>query len=319
MSWIKRKPVNRRVGRIHVLDVKLRSDQVRRARLRKTGLALATLLGTVVGAFALWHAGQWAIGELVYSNSAFAIRTIEVHTDGTIVPDQLRRWANVRPGQNLLALDLARVKRDLQLSPALETVMVERILPHTLRIRVAEREPVLQVSVPTARAPGHLEAAIFYIGTDGVVMLPLDAKQRARPLLAMDDGLPQLSGLNLGEVRPGQRLASPAVQSALRLVNEFAYSPLAGLVDLRRIDVSAGDVIVVTTAQGSEVTLGFENLEQQLRRWRQIHDLGVRTHRNVASIDLSVSNNVPVRWLEANIVPPPAKPPKPIRNKKRNV
>jgi len=90
-------------------------------------------------------------------------------------------------------------------------------------------------------------------------------------------------------------------------------------VDLKRIDVSSPDVIVVTTAQGSEITFALENLDQQMRRWRQIHDLGQRTHRNVASIDLAVSNNVPVRWLEAKVIPPPAKLPKTNRSKKRNV
>lgn len=319
MSFFKRKPVNRRTGRIHVLDVKLRSDQVRRSRLRRAGIVLGVLFGTLFGAFALWHAGEWAVNRLVYENPTFAIRTVEVQTDGVIAPEQLRRWANVRPGQNLLALDLARVKRDLQLSPALATVTVERVLPRTLRIRVTEREPVLQVSVPKINAQGGLDATVFYIGTDGVVMLPLDPRQRTQPFLQPDETLPLLSGLKLGEVRPGQPLGSPAAQAALKLASDFAYSPLAGLVDLRRIDVSAPDVIVVTTAQGSEITFGLDNMDQQLRRWRQIHDLGLRTHRNVASIDLAVSNNVPVRWLEAQIVPPPAKPPKPIRSKKRNV
>ena len=322
MSFFKRKPANRRVGRIHVLDVKLRSDQVRRSRMRMAGIVFGVLFGTLLGAFALWRAGEWAVGRLVYENPAFAIKNIEVQTDGVIATDQLRRWANVRTGQNLLALDLARVKRDLQLSPALATVTVERVLPRTLRIRVTEREPVLQVIVPKVNAQGGMDATVFYIGSDGVVMLPLDPQQRTKPFLQQDEVLPILSGLKLGDVRPGQPLTSPGAQAALKLASDFAYSPLAGLVDLRRIDVSAPDVIVVTTGQGSEVTFGLENVDQQLRRWRQIHDLGLRTRRNVASIDLAVSNNVPVRWLEAKVVPPPAKlpkPPKTNRSPKRNV
>ena len=37
--WFKRKPKNRRTGRKHVLDVKLRSDQVRASRVRVAALA----------------------------------------------------------------------------------------------------------------------------------------------------------------------------------------------------------------------------------------------------------------------------------------
>jgi cell division septal protein FtsQ len=307
------------LGRMHVLDVKLRSDQVRKTRLRLVALGGSALCGTAVVVVGLWLGGAWLLNRLVYQNQAFAIRAIEIQTDGVIAPEQLRRWANVRPGQNLLALDLARVKRDLQMSPALATVTVERILPKTLRIRVTEREPLLQVSVPKTNPQGGLDATIFHLDENGVVMFPLDPRQRTKPFLQPDEALPLLSGLNLGDLKPGQPIDSPAAQAALKLANEFAYSPMAGLVDLKRIDVSAPDVIVVTTAQGSEITFALENIDQQMRRWRQIHDLGQRTHRNVASIDLAVSNNVPVRWLEAKVIPPPAKLPKTTRSKKRNV
>jgi cell division septal protein FtsQ len=304
---------------MHVLDVKLRSAQVRQTRLRMVGLCFGALLGTGLGAYLLWQAGVWTLNRLVYENPTFAIRVIEVQTDGVIAPDQLRRWANVRPGQNLLALDLARVKRDLLMAPALAAVTVERVLPKMLRIRVSEREAILQVSVPKFNAQGHMEATVFHIGVDGVVMQPLDPRQRTKPFLQPDEALPMLSGLKLMDLQPGQPVTSLAAQAAMKLAGEFAFSPMAGLVDLRRIDVSAPDVIVVTTGQGSEVTFALDNMDQQLRRWRQIHDLGQRTRRNVASIDLAVSNNVPVRWLEAKVIPPPAKLPKTPRSKKRHV
>lgn len=320
MNFFRRKQGNRRLGRMHVLDVKLRSDQVRKTRLRLVVMGGGALCGTALVVCGLWLGGAWLLNQLVYQNQAFAIRTIEVQTDGVISPDQLRRWANVRPGQNLLALDLARVKRDLQMSPALATVTVERILPKTLRIRVTEREPLLQVSVPKANAQGGLDATIFHLDENGVVMFPLDPRQRTKPFLQPDETLPLLSGLNFADLKPGQPINSPAAQAALKLASEFAYSPMAGLVDLKRIDVSVPDVIVVTTGQGSEVTFALENIDQQMRRWRQIHDLGQRTHRNVASIDLAVSNNVPVRWLEAKVTPPRAKLPKTTRNRRpRNV
>lgn len=317
--WFGKKKVNRRLGRVHVLDVKLRSDQVRRTRLRLAALGFGTLFGTVLGVYVLWRAGEWALDQMIYKNSAFAIRAIEIRSDGVIAPEQLRQWARVRPGQNLLALDLARVKRDLQMVPAVATVAVERILPKTLRIRVTEREPVLQVSVPHLNSRGEMETKIFQMDGAGVVMLPLDPRQRIKPFLQPDDTLPLLSGLKVTDLQPGQPVSSPVVQAALKLATEFAYSPMAGRVDLRRIDVSSPEVLVVTTAQGSEVTFALDNLDLQLRRWREIHDLGQRTRRNVATVDLAVSNNVPVRWLEARVIPPPARAPKTQRRPKPHV
>ena len=59
---------------------------------------------------------------------------------------------------------------------------------------------------------------------------------------------------------------------------------------------------------------------ERLRRWRLVHDHGQRTGKHLASIDLSVSNNLPARWLEASLLPPESqKVTKPPRYKKKNV
>ena len=104
--WFKRKPKNRRLGREQVLDVKLRSSQVRAARTRMTALSLGAVFATVFGLYLLYRAGDWALDRLVYENRAFAIQEVDVQTDGVISVDQLRRWAGVKPEENLLALDL---------------------------------------------------------------------------------------------------------------------------------------------------------------------------------------------------------------------
>ena len=113
---------------------------------------------------------------------------------------------------------------------------------------------------------------------------------------------------------------SAQVVAGLRLISEFAGSPMVGLVDLRQIDVSAPDVLVVTTGQGSEVTFGLNDLDRQLRRWRGIYDQVPQVKSNRVALDLAVSNNIPMRYLEVNTSPAPApKLPKPLRSKKTHV
>ncbi len=73
--------------------------------------------------------GEWTLDKFVYENSEFAIRRVDVQTDGVISPDQLRRWSGVKPGDNLMALDLASVKRNLELVSTIGSVSVERVLP----------------------------------------------------------------------------------------------------------------------------------------------------------------------------------------------
>jgi cell division protein FtsQ len=281
---------------------------VRASRLRLLLLSIMVVGGTVLGVYILWRAGEATLNVLVYENADFAIQRVDVQTDGVIAPDQLRRWSGVRPGANLIALDLAEVKRNLELVPAIQSVSVERILPHTLKIRVAERDPIAQVNVPHVNGAGGIAVSVFQLDADGVVMQPLDPRVCTVPLAQARDQLPVIAGLNVYQLQPGHRVDLPQAKAALQLISAFGRSPMAGLVDLRRIDVSAPGVIVVTTGQGGEITFGLDNLDQQLQRWREIYDLGRSKNMAIYSADLAVENNVPVRWMRADAAP--AVPPK---------
>jgi cell division septal protein FtsQ len=318
--WFKREIKNRRFHRSHVLDVKLRSDQVRATRTRLAAMTLGVLFGTVFGLYLLWRTGEWALDKFVYENADFAIERVEVQTDGVIAPEQLRRWAGVKLGGNLIALDLVQVKRNLELVSAIDSVSVERILPRTLKIRVSERAPVAQVNVPRADAAGGISVSVFQLDADGVVMQPLDPRLCVVPLSQINEQLPVITGLNVYQLQPGHRVESPQVQAALKLLGAFDHSPMAGLVDLRRIDLTSPEVVVVTTGQGSEITFGLDNLEQQLSRWRGIYDLGQSKNKIIASADLAVANNVPVLWMELGAAP--GTTPKivnPVHTRRKNV
>lgn len=318
--WFRREQKNRRLKRGRVLDVKLRSSQVRVARTRLAVIMLGVTFGTVAGLYLLWRTGEWVLDEFVYKNSEFAIQRINVQTDGVIAPDQLRRWSGAKLGENLIALDLASVKRNLELVSSIDSVSVERILPRTLRIRVIERQPVAQVDVPCAGTPGGITISVFQLDADGYVMQPLDPRLCVIPLSQVSGQLPVIVGLNMYELRPGHRVESPQVRAALQLVAAFDHSPMSGFADLRRIDVSSPGVVVATTELGSKITFGLDNLDRQLQRWRKIYDLGQRMNRAIVTLDLAVSNNVPVRWMEASV--PPVTVPKsvnPTHIRRKNV
>ena len=96
--WFRREHnKNRRLHRSHVLDVKLRSDQVRATRVRLASMIFLLVAGTFFGLYLVWHIGEAALNAFVYQNSDFAIQQVEVQTDGVIAPDQIRRWSGVKP------------------------------------------------------------------------------------------------------------------------------------------------------------------------------------------------------------------------------
>lgn len=320
IMWFKHKPKNRRLSRGHVLDVKLRSDQVRATHLRLLLLTLLAVGGTVLGLCVCWGIGKWALDTFVYENADFAIQRVDVQTDGVIAPDQLRRWAGVKPGANLIRLDLASVKRNLELVPQIESISVERVLPRTLKIRVTERVPIAQVNVPRADGANGIAVSVFQLDAAGFVMQPLDPRLCVIPLSQMNSRLPVVSGLNVYQLQPGHRVDLPQAQAALKLIAAFSHSPMAGLADLRRIDVSSPQVVVATTGEGSEITFGLDNLEQQLRRWREIRDQARSQNKVIVSLDLAVGNNVPLRLMEAAAAPSAApNNASPVNTRRKNV
>ena len=320
--WFKREQnKNRRLHRHHVLDVTLRSDQVQATRLRLGLLALLVPVSTVLALYLVWRIGESALNAFVYENADFAIQRVDVQTDGVIVPEQLRRWAGVKPGANLIALDLAAVKRNLELVSLIDSVSVERVLPRTLKIRVTERDPIAQVNVPRAAGANGIVVSVFQLDAAGMVMQPLDPRLSTVSLAQMNSQLPVIAGVNAFQMQPGRRMELPQVQAALQLIEAFAKSPMAGLVDLRRVDISAPGVVAATTGQGSVLTFGLDNFDQQLRRWRQIYDYALTRKSNIASADLAVANNVPVRLVLADAVPVAVTPKvvKPLKSRRKNV
>jgi len=318
--FFKRKLVNRRLAREYVLDVKLRSGQARKARLRLMVLSLAAIFFLLFGVYVLWRGCEWGLNQLVYESPTFAIHELDVKTDGVIAVGQLCRWAGLKPHENLFALDLTRVKRNLELVPLIESVSVERVPPRTLRIRVIEREPIAQVNALRTRSGGGIETAVFQLDAAGYVMVPLEAGQRASPMAGTNETLPVISGIDQRELQPGRRLGGESLQAALRVIIAFQESPMAGLADLKWIDLSIPQVLTIKTGQASEITLGFADLEQQLRRWRAVFDLGQKLGKVIATLDLAITNNIPLKWHDPESLPNPLPPPsKPTRAKKNHV
>jgi cell division septal protein FtsQ len=313
----KRKRRNRRHSRGHVLDVKLSSSKRREVRSRRlVWLVVGSLMffGVIYGG---WRGGDALIQHFIYNNDGFAITKLEMESDGVLAPEQLRSWAGVRPGANLMRLDLARVKRDLEMVPAIESVAVERVLPGTLRVHVTEREPVAQVLL---LKPDGTVGGRYTVDANGVFMFPIENAQRASPPAQTNDALPTLLGVQARDIRPGRQTESPQVLAALALVRMFNRSPMVGTVDIRHIDLSHAGVLVLMTGQGNEVTFGPGDLETQLRRWRSVHDHASRFGRHITTLDLAVGNNCPMQWIDASgVAPAPPRPIKPSPYKKRHV
>jgi hypothetical protein len=132
--------------------------------------------------------------------------------------------------------------------------------------------------------------------------------------------LPVIVGLNASEVQPGRHLESPQVHAALDLLQAFERSSMQGFAEIKRVDISTPEVLLVKTGQGSEIIFGVRDLDLQLRRWQAVFEAGLRQNKAIETLDLAVTNNIPASWIEASAVSPASsKAAKPLRNRKKHV
>ncbi|MBO8142741.1 MAG: FtsQ-type POTRA domain-containing protein [Firmicutes bacterium] len=145
----------------------------------RAGAALLALL-VVLGLYALLQSPYFAVTE------------VQVVGVERLDPSALAEITQVRPGDNLLEIDMQAVARRVAAHPRVRLAEVNRLLPGTLVIRVAEHVPVAVV-----------------MGSDGAAGLTRDGQ--SVPLLPGEqDRLPVL-----GDVPPG--LLPAALQASAEL------------------------------------------------------------------------------------------------------
>jgi cell division septal protein FtsQ len=301
---IRRRSKNRRLTKRNILDVKLRTRGARMARLRLAATALAVALGMVAGLYGLWRGGEIALDRLVFQNESFAVRRIQVQNEGVIAPAEIVRWSGVKEGDNLLGLDLNRVQRYLELMPLIRSAAVERVPPDILRIRVEEREPIARVMAHLLAPSGQGTTVVnYYLDEEGYVMGWADGIGGGSVPERTNGLLPVLEGLTAQSLRSGQVTVIPEVKAALRLVSAFDRSAMAERVLLESVDLTVTGLIQVQArsregGQVSQIRFGYEEVEEQLWRWRRIDDYSRRQRQEILTLDLSVRDNIPVVFAE---------------------
>lgn len=163
------------------------------------------------------------------------VRTVKVlGADRTGAASVISATGVADGGENLLLLSTARIASRVQELPWVERATVERILPGTVRVRVAEREPAFILEIAAAR---------WTIDANGNVLAVGKAKR----------GLPVLSGIEVGHVEPGVRLRTPESLDALR-----AYEALPLRIRKRVAGVFAPtqERITFSLSDGTEIRYG---------------------------------------------------------------
>lgn len=228
----------------------------------------------------------------------FEARVLEFSPTPHVDGDRLRALMGLRPGTNLLAVDIDELARAVVADPWIASARVVRRLPDTLMVDVTEHEPV-----------AVLLAGKFFL---------VDAK--GRPFKEMEPGergrLPIITGIGAWDLVRNTVGAGRRMDRALAVLRAYQAGPRP---DLGEIHVEPdGAVTLYTARRGTQLDLGRGDPEVALARYDALRkSLGLRSEALAAvHLDAQPAQGEET-WLvasffrdEAPSVPGPKAPPR---------
>jgi cell division protein FtsQ len=273
----------------HLLDVKVRAKNV---VARRTQNVLLTLCGLVLIAFVLGgiaFGAKRVLNALFFANSDYALKTIEVTSDGKLSRETILHTADVAEGKNIFSIDLPKVQEKLGSLPQVEDSRLQRILPNKLVISIQERRPVAWVVPPDMNTGSFNFENAYLVDRRGIL---LKTKSLAPEYL----GLPLIIGVDTSNCQAGQPLEQDEVKAALDLIRASAEI-LQGRLQIQSIDVSKGYCLVVTDKQRANITFSTDEIESQLHRLETVLSYCDKNNRELQTVNLMAQRNVPVTFV----------------------
>jgi cell division septal protein FtsQ len=301
---------NRRLSNVrqrrqqHLLDVKVRSRRATQHRIRSA----MDLVWKAVLLVALCGAGFVGAREgakrLFFQNPDYQVKTIELQTDGTLQREHVLEVAALHEGANIFSVNLASVRDRIQQLPQADEVEVVRKLPSEIDIRIVERKPVAWITSETEINDPFASDAAFLVGARGVLM-------KQKKLLPEYLGLPLIVGCSGESLEAGKTVESLEARTALELLRLTESSFLQTRFQIREIDISKNYCLLVTDKNRSRVMLGFNDLEEQLRRLEVFLDYCDNTKQELETLNLVAQRNIPVTFTSpaADVINDTLEPP----------
>ncbi|PYL26765.1 MAG: hypothetical protein DMF37_00875 [Verrucomicrobia bacterium] len=286
---------NRRVSTVrrrrqqHLLDVKVRSRRVTQHRIRRALVVLSRVVLVAGLCSAVYVGAREAARRLFFENRDYQLKTIELQTDGTLQREQVLKVADLREGENIFSVNLARVHDRIQQLPQVDEVQVVRKLPTEIDIRLVERKPVAWITSNKEISDPFVSDAAFLVDARGVLM-------REKKLLPEYLGLPLILGCSSESLEAGKVVESPAAKTALELLRLGTRSFMQMHFQIREIDVSKSYCLLVTDKNRTRVTFGLNDLETQLQRLEQFLVYCDDSKQELETVNLLVQRNIPVTF-----------------------
>ena len=212
--------------------------------------------------------------KLFSRNPQFEMQHLVVSSDGKLKEDQIREFTELSEGMNLFEVKFKEVEKRLAGVPIVESVYLERKLPHTLIVKVKERMPVAQISGLKSRKHP------FVVDRNGYVLPP---RQSAA-------SLPLIKGLDT-ELRLGSQTGHPDVKTALEIIalcDSRGY--LRTYARIESMDVKYSDFIDMRLAGGIRIRMPRYSPKSKLQYLDTLLKIERGKGRRVKEVDLTVDS-----------------------------
>jgi len=291
----------------HLLDVKVRSRRAARHRTRRVLVVFSRLVLLAGLCAAVYLGAREAARRFFFENPDYRVNTIELQTDGTLQREQVLKVADLREGENIFSVNLARVRERLQRLPQIDEVEVVRKLPGEIDIRMVERKPVAWITGEKQISDPFVSEAAFLVDARGVLM-------KEKKLLPEYLGLPLILGCSSESLEEGKVVQSSEAKTALDLLRLSTRSFMQMRFQIREIDVSKSYCLLVTDKNHTHVMFALDNLEAQLQRLEQFLVYSDDSKQELETVNLLVQRNIPVTFTKPpdavirDTIEPPVEP-----------
>jgi cell division protein FtsQ len=286
----KRASTTKQRKRQHLLDVKVRAKKVAARRTQSVLLTVCgfILIATMLGGVAF--GAKRILNALFFANSDYALKTIEVASDGNLTREAILRAANVSEGKNIFSISLPKVRDELGALPQVEESRIQRILPNKLVISIQERRPVAWVVPPETNVGSFNFETAFLVDRRGILL-------KTKSLAPEYIGLPLIIGVDTSNCQAGQPLEQDDVKAAIDLIRA-STEILQGRFQIQSIDVSKGYCLTVTDKQHASVTFSTDEIESQLHRLGTVLSYCDKNSRELQTVNLMAQRNVPATFVQ---------------------
>ena len=242
-------------------------------------ILLLLIIGGII--FGLKQGFDW-IGRKLYSeNPRFEIQHLVISCDGKLTEDSIREWSGLREGMNLFEMDFKEIEKELLGVSRIESVYLERKLPHTMIVKVKERVPVAQIS------GRRVSKYPFMVDRYGYG-LPHRRKLATLPLI---------KGLDL-DLQLGAPVENADVETAIKVIgicDSTGY--LRNYVRIESLDLKYSDFIDMRLHGGIRVRMPRFSLKPKLQNLATVIKIASGQGRRVKEVDLTLdSAKVPVTY-----------------------